>query len=234
MPASGSSRRAAALLVTALALGAVAPARAGPRPGFEVSFLETRVDGAVTSSGDVTSTYQPSFAVGGGLEWPLGRRFSLNSGLRFAVVSDRLDYAFDLGGQPATDRARTWLDQIGVPLRIRFHPGATRGWFLEAAGEASYLVKATEQHEPGGALASPSRARPAAIIFEDPRARRDVTDLFHRWDFSLGAAVGREFALGAHRGSLALRYDHGLTDVTKSELVDRHARVFELAGGVTW
>lgn len=248
--ATGFRAGGAALLAAALVLGAAAPgARAFPmpRPGIEATLSGSRSSYPEEPFGGSDLLHDRTaagYAVGGTLGWKLAGPLSVETGLRYALDTERRDFEYDFsgGGGGFEIVERTRLHRLGVPLRLRLALPFLRGLSVEAGTETQYLLQARrddEQHGNFGIIfarmpGGDPVARPNAIIFETYTGQDDITSLYPRWNLAVGGGLGWEFPLGRVTGALRGRYQQGVSDQTKTPYAKDFSRVGELGLAVRW
>ncbi len=246
---TGPDRPGRRVILVGLALGTLIPAlawAAGPRFGLEVA----GVDGGLTRRAPAPSTLDDppmriAWAAGPTVDWRLGDRWSLGTGLRYVRINEDEDLTITTtsGTSPAVvmrGNARMDWNWIGVPLRASYRPVGPL--ILEAGPEVRYLLSAGFRSSVDGGTPSPAAAQkgitpaPSANIFEQAGtlgSSRDVTDQYERLDVALTAGAGVEWPLAGHLAAVRGRYVHGLPDLARGSL-ERRTREFELALGWSW
>ena len=189
----------------ALAMSFGTPTQAAVRLGFEiganVSSLGYENLDAISF---ITSHWDPgsrtSLTGGTSLEFPLRRRFSVMTGLRYVQQGNRVKFDFP-GSQPVTGEFRIAQHYLAVPLLLAFRPVPSRRFSLAAGPEGAVLLNGkifTDYSPSGGASTSDS-----------------ITRRLERANLSLDVETSLEFPARNHFGSVILRYTHGLVDVEK-------------------
>lgn len=246
--ATGFRARGAALLAAVLALCAAAPgARAFPmpRPGLEATLSGSRSSYPEEPFGGSDFLHDRTaagYAVGGTLGWKLAGPLSVETGLRYALDTERRDLSLVFNGGSAWEIVqRTHLHRLGVPVRARVALPFLRGLSAEAGAETQYLLQARRDDEQHGSpviifARTPGDhiAQPAAIIFEDFTGQDDITSLYPRWNLAVGGGLGWEFPLGRVTGALRGRYQQGVSDQTRTPYAKDFSRVGELGLAVRW
>lgn len=228
--------RTLAILLVAL-IGA--PAAAAPRFGIEGSLrygeLTREADPPLDDFGP-TPKYRPSWSLGAVVGQPLGGPLALVSGVRF--VETREEFA---GNVTISDGSsitmldfdfHTQFQTIELPVSIEFRPFAS-GPVFEAGASVAYLHAVTTQIETSeSTVLVPLQY---AEIFEDV-GTFDGNDIrfYNRWHGSIGLGTGWDFPTGGGIATMRLRYAHGITDVQKSDAIDRKVRAFEFTAGWRW
>ena len=246
--ATGFCARGAVLLAAMFVLCAAAPATRAfpmPRPGIEATLSGSRSSYPEEPFGGSDLLHDriaAGYAAGGTLGWKLAGPFALETGLRYALDTERRDYSFtwDGGGWEIIERVR--LHRLGVPVRLRVALPFLRGLSAEAGAETQYLLQARrddEQHGNFGIIFARTPggdpvARPGAIIFEQYTGQDDITSHYPRWNLAVGGGLGWEFPLGRVTGALRGRYQQGVSDQTKTPYAKDFSRVGEVGLAVRW
>jgi len=245
-------------LLTSAALAALAaltlarPVTAGPRcsAGIQFGLNENRATYDWTDAPlDIHPALTAAWSAGATLDVPIGRRFSLATGLRYIEYGDRMEVTITSTApspQSVRFKSHTTWRYVAVPVLVRFRPLASRGWFVEAGPEAGYLAGAGQSTSideiPPLTLAHPgaagpqgarARVRPAAAIFEQV-GTFDAIRPYRRWNVSVAGGTGWELPWRGHTALVGARYTHGLADIAKSSVLVRRTRGMELLAGWRW
>lgn len=143
---------------------------------------------------------QIGFRMGGAIQGAFGATFSFRTGLAFErkVAADTYDHW--IIGQHYAGKIRYEHDHFQLPLILLAGFGERTRWSIHAGGYFGYLFKRSIWRFPEGGRTSRAEAGSTAAV--------------------IGAVAGGgvEFPLGS-RGSLSLelRYDHGITNLNRSE-----------------
>jgi hypothetical protein len=239
-------------IVSLAALSSVlsAPSHARVRFGVEGGLMESgltyHLDEFVI---DHPLVYRPSWSVGVTMAAPLPARLSLETGVRYVEYGDRLNLQLEAPGLTATSSSHQVWRTLAVPALLEYHLAAPAGLFVGAGPQVSYLLAVwhkdaftiTETSPPGPSPAAAKSvaggrapAAPLASIFEGLPNPNDATSYYRRWDVAACGEIGYEFPLGGHSADVRLRYTRGLTDIAKSDLLNRQTRGLEALVGARW
>lgn len=245
--ATGFGARGAALLAALLVFGAAATAARAfpmPRPGLEATISGGRSSYPEDGFGSdlLHDKVAAGYGVGGTLAWKPAGPLSVETGLRYALDTERRDLSFVFTGGSAWEIVqRTRLHRLGVPVRMLFALPFVRGLSVEAGAETQYLLLARrddEQHGNGLIIFARTPgdriAAPAAIIFEDYTGQNDITSLYPRWNLAVTGGLGWAFPVGRVSAEVRARYLHGVSDQTKTPYAKDYSRVGELGLAVRW
>ncbi|HVP14374.1 MAG TPA: porin family protein [Terriglobales bacterium] len=223
------------VLGLALLCGLATGARARARVGLEAGLNEARATVSPGSFG-LDPGYRPAWSGGVILDIPIRSRLSIEAGARYLGYDEKTTADFISKGGGASFWRHLRLGYLSVPVQLRVH--TARGFFLGAGPEVGYLL--STWHEDGGTVAAPfsaSRraAQPTSTIIEDVGTFfSDPKGMYRPWNVSLSGGLGYEFPLHGHAAILEARYARGLTDVARSDQLDRQTRGYEALLGFLW
>ncbi|UYZ57931.1 porin family protein [Hymenobacter latericus] len=165
------------------------------------------------ANGAITKQQRPGFHAGAYVSLPLGPRFTIEPGVQYSekgvIVSGRVPMEqFDFLNAKATATAR--MGYIDVPVLAKAY--LTRGLYLYAGPQASYLVSGKARVEAG------------ALGFDVYRQDFEVRDYFRELDFGVSGGAGYQFGNGL---GLSAGYDYGLSSLDKNNRFDAQNRVIK-------
>ncbi|RTQ49737.1 PorT family protein [Hymenobacter gummosus] len=185
--------------------------------GDAVQSLQSLLD---LTDGAVTRQQRPGFHAGAYVSLPLGPRFTIEPGVQYSekgmVMSGKLPIeALDFLNAQATATAR--MSYIDVPVLLKGY--LTRGLYLYAGPQASYLVSGKARLEAG------------ALGFSAYKQDFDVKEYFRELDFGLTGGAGYQFGNGL---GLSAGYDYGLSSLDKNNNFDAQNRVIKASLNYTF
>jgi hypothetical protein len=185
--------------------------------GDAVQSLQSLLD---LTDGALTRSQRPGFHAGAFVSLPLGPRFTIEPGVQYSekgmAVSGKLPIeALDFLNAKATATAR--LGYIDVPVLAKAY--LTRGLYLYAGPQASYLVSSKVRVEAG------------ALGFSAYKDDFDVRRYFRELDFGLTGGAGYQFGNGL---GLSAGYDYGLSSLDKNNQFDAQNRVVKASLNYTF
>ena len=201
----GTTGRYGVATVIALAASCGAPAMASVRVGFEIGanvsslgydHMDALPRGLYWDPG-----WRASPTGGASLEFPLRRRMSLVTGLRYVQQGNRVGVNVP-EPPPLTGEFRIAQHYLAIPLLLALRPFPSPRFFVATGPEGAVLLngKSFTDYSPEAANSSGS-----------------ITRQLQRTNLSLDVEAGLEFPAGKHFGVAILRFTHGVVDVQKRE-----------------
>lgn len=207
----------------ALFIGAAySQASFGIRAGVNHSTLQgetvTSLDHLLEFGEDYIDTRnRTAFFAGGFVQIPVSEKISIEPGLYYSqkgyAVFGRLSVDKN-EFLTASGSARLESHYIDIPLVVNIH--LTDGLYLYGGPQFSYLAS-TNLDLRAGAL--------GINVF---RKNLDITDAFHRNDWSLTGGAGYQFSNGI---TINAGYDHGLQRIDKNSMLKTYNRTIKLGLG---
>ncbi|KUG08083.1 porin family protein [Solirubrum puertoriconensis] len=199
--------------------------RFGIRAGLNVADWSGEAVESVQSltnlaNGAITKEQRPGFHAGAYVSLPLGPRFTIEPGVQYSekgvIVNGRVPMErFDFLNAKATATAR--MGYIDVPVLAKAY--LTRGLYLYAGPQASYLVSGKARVEAG------------ALGFDVYKQDFEVRDYFRELDFGVSGGAGYQFGNGL---GLSAGYDYGLSSLDKNNRFDAQNRVIKASVNFTF
>lgn len=214
------------VVMAAIALAASfgTPARAGVQLGLEVggnfSSLSYKTLAVLPPDLHWDPEWRTSFTGGVSLEFPLRRRVSILTGLRYVQQGNRVQ--FSTTGPTVTGDFLVVQNYVAVPVLLTLRPLPSRRYFIAAGPEGALLIN-------GKTLADHS----SSPGFDSSSS---ITKALERTNWSVDSEAGVEFPAGHHVGTVALRYTQGLVDAERKQdwIVTWKTRGVEGLVGMRW
>lgn len=213
------------VVISAIAMAALfgTPAWAGVQLGLEVggnfSSLSYKTLAVLPPFLHWDPEWRTSITGGVSLEFPLRRRVSILTGLRYVQQGNRVQ--FSTTGPTVTGDFRVVQHYAAVPVLLTLRPFPSRRYFIAAGPEGAVLIngKIFADSSPPGSLSSSS-----------------ITKALERTNLWVDSEAGVEFPAGHHVGTVALRYTHGLVDAERKQdwIVAWKTRGVEGLVGMRW
>jgi len=183
----------------------------GVRPGIQlgINYVSLNYE-------DPMDVWEPGWRVGysagGFIEIPLATNFSLQPGLRYVQLGNKVDV--DIGSEQQEGRLcgefKIIQNYLSVPILFKVNLHRSPTLFLLAGPEMGFLMSARSKESETIEFESPS-------FREERSTDEDISENLESSNISLNAGLGIEFEVAAHSLHIQLQYSHGLTETAKEE-----------------
>jgi hypothetical protein len=205
----------------AILLASASPAVARIRPGLELGTNVSTID-YFDELPWWNNGWRASFTGGVVVEFPLGDRLALTSGLRYVQQGNRVEVNI-----PAlVGEFRVVQNYLAVPAWFELHPFPARGFFLSLGPEVGFLLSGQVEEEYTTYGFPPTQ-------FD---GTMDIGSILEDVNVAIDAGAGFSFPLAGHVGIVQARYSQGITSAAKKDqwFSDWKTQGVEFLAGMRW
>lgn len=169
------------------------------------------------TNGIVSTSDRTGFFAGGYVNVPLSEHVSIEPGIYYSQKGYQLKGGFDIKGVEflgANAKADLQTQYIDVPLYLK---ASWNGLQVFAGPQVSYLADAN--------LKATAGILGINLLNKDV----DVSDILNKWDASVSAGIGYQFANGLN---ISASYDYGLMKIDADKRTNAFNRGFKVGLGV--